>query len=535
MANTLASARSSRAHVDFLELPERFLLGENWSVSLPSEARVERGVNAPEPLRPGTVFHEQYEILRCIGFGGMGVVYEAVHLPTRRRRALKTLLPRLLSDAEAHARFRLEAVVAADIDSEHIVEVLDAGIDAATATPFLVMELLRGENLAELLRRRGRLGPSEVVALLAQVTGTLDRMHAAGIVHRDLKPENLFLALREGATPRIKLLDFGVAKVVAESSIANTTRSLGTPAYMSPEQIRGDGDIGPAADLYALAQIAFTLLVGSSYWEPETRGAGVYSLLIKIMESAAEPALTRAAQRGVYHLPPSFDEWFAHATARDALERFGSAAELVRELTRALAVSELAATRAPLPGAEPSPKLDSARATEAASATAATLEAVAVGSASGGDGNAQRKQAVSSGVNTSANRSKLWIGGLIVASGAAAAFMARSHQTDVAGRSEPVIPSAASLSRGATSAAGTTASTSNAVLAAATGSVTESSVSSAAPSPPTGALPAAIVGSAASRPEPPATTKPQAGRPKPTTSRPPARAAAEPMDPTDIR
>ncbi|MFZ5896355.1 MAG: protein kinase domain-containing protein [Myxococcota bacterium] len=489
-------------------------------------------MNAPEPLRPGTVFHEQYEIVRCIGFGGMGVVYEALHLPTRRRRALKTLLPRLLTDAEARARFRLEAVVAADVDSEHIVEVLDAGIDAATGMPFLVMELLRGENLAELLRQRGRLPSSEVIALLAQVTSTLDRLHASGIVHRDLKPENLFLAQREGAKPRIKLLDFGVAKVVAESSIANTTRSLGTPAYMSPEQIRGDGDIGPSADLYALAQIAFTLLVGSSYWEPETRGAGVYSLLVKIMESVAEPARARAAQRGVYDLPPAFDEWFARATARDSLERFASAAELVRELARALAV-QLSATPAPWPAARPSPKPNVARAADAASATAATLEAVAVGSASAGQSKVGRKAAAASSVNTGANRSKLRIGWLLIVAGTATAFLARLYQAGTARTNEPAAPAVASLNRSSSGVASTTAS-STPVLAAAPVTVTDSSVSSPVANPPAATLPPAL-GSAAARPEPRATTKPQAGRPKPGTSHPPARGAAEPVDPTDIR
>src|SRR5262249_18192237 len=141
-------------------------------------------------LETGSTFHGRYEIARRIKAGGMGAVYEALDLETRRRRALKVMLPSIVSDPVMRARFKTEATVAAEVHSEHIVEVFDAGVDPETGTPFLVMELLEGEELAVVLKRRGRFLPREVVSLLGQTALALDKTHAAGIVHRDLKPEN---------------------------------------------------------------------------------------------------------------------------------------------------------------------------------------------------------------------------------------------------------------------------------------------------------------------------------------------------------
>jgi eukaryotic-like serine/threonine-protein kinase len=300
--------------------------------------RVAASENDLEVLRPQAIFHGRYEILRCLKAGGMGAVYEVLDAGTRRRRALKTMLSGFVSDPDMRARFHLEATVAADIESEHIVEVFDAGVDEATGLPFLVMELLKGQTLAEALERRGRLAANDVVTLLHQASMALDKTHAAGIVHRDLKPENLFITRRDDGSVRLKVLDFGIAKVVAQSSHAKTTRSFGTPLYMSPEQIRGDGDIGHRSDLYSMGQIAFSLLAGRPYWAPESeRTTGVYGLLVKIMDGAPEPGCTRAEQFGA-RLPKRFDGWFRRATALDPGDRFESASELVEELAKALEV-----------------------------------------------------------------------------------------------------------------------------------------------------------------------------------------------------
>jgi serine/threonine-protein kinase len=297
-------------------------------------------------LPKGKMWEGRYEIGRCLRSGGMGAIYEVVDTTTRRRRALKVMLPSVVASAEMQARFRLEATVAADIESDHIVEVFDAGIDSESGAPFLVMELLRGEDLQALLDDRKRLPAEEVIPILAQAASALDKTHAAGVVHRDLKPDNLFLAQRDDGSPKLKILDFGIAKVVAESGqAAPKTRILGTPMYMSPEQIRGDGDIGPRADLYALGHIAFTLLVGRGYWSENAADDQVYALMTKIVAGAPEPASTRAERLGG-ELPARFDEWFTRATAVDSSDRHASATELVESLAQ---VFEIPFVRPPTP------------------------------------------------------------------------------------------------------------------------------------------------------------------------------------------
>jgi serine/threonine-protein kinase len=293
-------------------------------------------------LPEGSTFQGRYTIGRRIKAGGMGAVYEVVHLETRRRRALKVMLPSLVRDSDMRARFKLEATVTADVESQHIVETFDAGVDAETGAPFLVMELLKGEDLAEVLKKRGRLPAQEALELLSQTAMALDRTHDAGIIHRDLKPENLFIARRDDGSPFLKVLDFGVAKLVAQSSQSiKTTRSLGTPLYMSPEQIEGSGAIDHRADLYALAHIAYTLLVGEAYWAPESRNKdSVYPIILKVMQGIQEPASARAARLGVT-LPPAFDAWFVKGVAPAREDRFDTASDLVNELAVALGETPL--------------------------------------------------------------------------------------------------------------------------------------------------------------------------------------------------
>jgi serine/threonine protein kinase len=291
----------------------------------------------PGQLAVGATFHGRYQIVRRIKAGGMGAVYEVIHLETRRRRALKVMLPSVVSDPELRDRFKQEATIAAEITSDHIVETFDAGIEPHTGTPFLVMELLQGEELAQVLKERGRLSPADVVTLLAQAALALDKTHAAGIVHRDLKPENLFITQRDDGSIRLKVLDFGIAKVVAQGGKSNnTTRALGSPLYMSPEQLRGRGDIGPPADIYALAHVAYLLLTGTSYWDTEKRETdNIYSLMVKIGEGVREAASVRAARAGV-ELPPAFDVWFAMATAIRPEDRYQRASSLVASLAKVL-------------------------------------------------------------------------------------------------------------------------------------------------------------------------------------------------------
>jgi serine/threonine-protein kinase len=290
-------------------------------------------------LVPGKVFHGRYEVVRCIRTGGMGAVYEVVHLETRRRRALKVMLPSVVRDAEMRSRFRVEAQITAEVESDHIVETFDAGVDAETGAPFLVMELLRGEDLAHHLEAHGRMAPAQVVAVLHQLARALEQTHARGIVHRDLKPENLFLAVRGDEPPRLKVLDFGIAKVVAQSAQgAGATTNVGTPLYMSPEQFEGAA-LSPRTDLFAVGHLAFTLLTGHAYFREEAeRIQGLLPLVERLSRRAEEPASARAARRGV-ELPAAFDAWFAKATARSPDDRFQRAGEQCAALADALGVT----------------------------------------------------------------------------------------------------------------------------------------------------------------------------------------------------
>jgi serine/threonine-protein kinase len=262
----------------------------------------------------------------------MGAVYEVVHIETERKRALKVMHAHFVQSPELRDRFKLEAKVAAQIDSEFIVDVFDAGVDEQTQMPFLVMELLKGEELGKRLERVNRLAPPDTVTYLWQTALALDKTHKANIVHRDLKPENLFLTQREDGPPRIKVLDFGVAKFVAETGTqAGATRSLGTPLYMSPEQFRSQ-KVSPASDIFALAMMAYTLLVGEPYWAEEASGdVEIIAFAMKAAVGPTEPATQRAAKRGVT-LPVAFDAWFARGTATDPAQRYQTATACVMGL-----------------------------------------------------------------------------------------------------------------------------------------------------------------------------------------------------------
>ncbi|MDC0677798.1 serine/threonine-protein kinase [Sorangium atrum] len=290
-------------------------------------------------LAEGTVFARRYRVVRLIAAGAMGAVHEVIHLETERRRALKVMHAHLFQSEEMRERFKREARIGARVESEHIVDVFDAGVDEATGMPFLVMELLRGEELGERVERAGRLPPAEAVTYLYQTALALDRTHAASIVHRDLKPANIFLSQREDGSVRVKILDFGIAKLVAEgSTAAGATSSLGTPIYMPPEQFHGRTRLTGAADIFALGMMAYTLLVGASYWDPEASTVdGVFAFAMIAVGGPQEPPVQRARSMGVT-LPPAFDAWFARATAVDPAARFQRATDAVRALGEVLGV-----------------------------------------------------------------------------------------------------------------------------------------------------------------------------------------------------
>jgi eukaryotic-like serine/threonine-protein kinase len=281
-------------------------------------------------LTAGQVFASRYRVVRCIAAGGMGAVYEATHTETDRRCAVKVMLPHIVADASMRDRFKREARVTAHIGSEFIVDVLDAGVDETTQAPFLVMEYLEGHDLSVELANSGRLLPENVVTYLWQTAMALHKTHAANIVHRDLKPENIFLTKRDDGSPRVKILDFGISKVIESSTKGNATMTLGTPMYMAPEQFKGT--VAPATDIYALGMIAYTLLVGVAYWTPDPdEEASVFALATKVLDGIKEPASVRALRQGA-ELPGGFDDWFSLAVARDPKERFAGALDAISAL-----------------------------------------------------------------------------------------------------------------------------------------------------------------------------------------------------------
>ncbi|HRI68026.1 MAG TPA: serine/threonine-protein kinase [Polyangium sp.] len=292
-------------------------------------------------LTIGAVFAGRYRVERRIAAGGMGAVYEVVHIETKRRRALKVMHAHYVQSDELRERFRQEAQVAAEIESEHIVDVFDAGIDEPTGMPFLVMELLRGEELGKRVKRVGALPKEDVVQYLYETSLALDKTHRARIVHRDLKPDNLFLCERERGPARVKVLDFGIAKIVSDASTqANATRSLGTPLYMAPEQFLMMSAVSGATDIFALGMIAFTLLVGKPYWYRESKAAGeVLAFAMHVAQGPRESAVTRAREQFGVQLPKVFDLWFFRATARDPSARFATASDAVIALADVLGVA----------------------------------------------------------------------------------------------------------------------------------------------------------------------------------------------------
>ncbi|HSQ62199.1 MAG TPA: serine/threonine-protein kinase [Polyangiaceae bacterium] len=274
-------------------------------------------------LAPGTVFAGDYRIVRPLSAGGMGAVYLVEQLSTGKHRALKLMHRELVYDPASRQHFEQEARIGARIASEHVVEVQAAGVDAATQLPYLVMELLEGEDMATRLQR-GPFTLIEAATIFEQLGHALGAAHDAGVVHRDLKPENVFLAVskRTGMSLMVKVLDFGIAKVIEGQT--RTTAAFGTPLWLAPEQTQR-GVITPAADVWAMGLLAFAMLTGHVFWRAgEGPEASVTQLIREIVFDPIPPASARAAERGTT-LPPGFDAWFASCVTREPRARFQNA------------------------------------------------------------------------------------------------------------------------------------------------------------------------------------------------------------------
>jgi serine/threonine protein kinase/formylglycine-generating enzyme required for sulfatase activity len=289
-------------------------------------------------LVPGSTFAGEFRVVRPIAEGGMGAIYEVTQIATGATRALKIMHPTLVSDEKLRQRFEQEAKVSVLIESDHVVQVLGAGVDKSTGIPWLAMELLKGETLASFLSHHGPLDATDAREVFSQLGHALAAAHDAGIVHRDLKPENIFLCIprREGTPFTVKVLDFGIAKLVAEAHTHHTA-AIGTPLWMAPEQTESGQTVKPATDVWALGLLAFHAFTGVHFWKIANKERlSAAALLREVVLDPLPTATERARELGVEEkLPPGFDEWFARCVVRPIDARFENA-RLAREALEAL-------------------------------------------------------------------------------------------------------------------------------------------------------------------------------------------------------
>ena len=284
-----------------------------------------------DQLMQGEIVAAKYRLVERCGSGGMGSVWRATHLGLDSTVAIKFLHGSVSRQSEARARFEQEAKICARLgdESHHVVRVTDHGI-TERGRPFLVMELLKGESLADRLEREGSLPLSLAAAITAQLCRALHVAHVAGVVHRDLKPANVFLS-RSGAAADdgvlVKLLDFGVAKATLAMEDLGVTRAgfiVGTPAYMSPEQITAEKFLDARADLWSVVAIVYRMVVGA----PPFGSGGIADLGKRITRD--EPV---APSQLVADLPKAFDAWIARGLEKGRDDRFQTTTDLADSLT----------------------------------------------------------------------------------------------------------------------------------------------------------------------------------------------------------
>ncbi|XXT22108.1 serine/threonine-protein kinase [Sorangium sp. So ce429] len=279
-------------------------------------------------LDSGVIIAGKYRLEHPLSAGGMGSVWVAQHVQLGTQVAVKFMGTAYASAPAFRARFEREARAAAHLRSPHVVQVHDFGFELGV--PYLVMELLRGEDLSKRLARVRRLSLPETQRLLVQAGKALRSVHDAGLVHRDLKPANLFLARVDGEDEDLlKLIDFGIAKetgpkLVTEAS--TTGEVMGSPHYMSPEQLRADRDIDARSDLWAMGVILFRMVTGYLPFPGEVLAQVMTRILVEPIPSARQLAAD---------LPPALDAFFARALARDRAHRFQTVREMVEEFGRA--------------------------------------------------------------------------------------------------------------------------------------------------------------------------------------------------------
>jgi len=271
------------------------------------------------------VLDGRYRLLRVLGEGGMGTVWAAEHLLLGKLVAVKLLLPQHVNDG-TRARFEREARMASALHHPSVVKIYDLGY-APDGSPYLVMEYLKGQSLADRIEARGRLSLRESLFIMEHVLSGLSAAHQKGIVHRDLKPDNVFLAQQDSGRVRAQLLDFGISKDLEETSMALTRTGavLGTPYYLAPEQARGERGVDHRVDVWAAGVLLYEMLTGNPPFVADNYNA----LLIQIlMEDPVPPSRLRP------DLPPEVDAIALRALERDRELRFESAEAMSQELRR---------------------------------------------------------------------------------------------------------------------------------------------------------------------------------------------------------
>jgi len=284
------------------------------------EQEAEGGV--ADPL-VGRVVADRYRMIRCIGRGGMGVVYEVEHVHIGKRLAMKLLHGDLAGNPATIRRLRREAEAASRLSDSSTVQVFDFGTSDGLA--YLVMELVEGEDLGQILRKEGRIPFARIARLVVDVCGSLAEAHSIGIVHRDLKPENVMI-VRGSMGERAKVLDFGLAmlRASANQSVSRTGSIVGTPHYMAPEQIRAE-DVDARADIYALGGVLYRGVVGT----PPFTGESAIVVLTKHMNEAVVAPSAR-----VPNIEPGVDAIVLRCLAKSPRDRYESVEELAADLER---------------------------------------------------------------------------------------------------------------------------------------------------------------------------------------------------------
>jgi serine/threonine protein kinase len=446
------------------------------------------------PVREGEVLAGKFRVERVLGVGGMGVVVAATHLQLDQRVALKFVLPSGMQNAEAVERFAREARAAVRLRSEHVARVLDVGT-METGSPYIVMEFLEGRDLATVLSEGGPLHAPLALDYVMQACEAIAEAHSLGIVHRDLKPRNLFLTKRVDGRPLVKVLDFGISKVTSptgtdQMSLTRTTEVMGSPNYMSPEQLRSARNVDRRTDIWSLGVILYELLTGRVPFEAET----VTQLCAMVLQDQPRPLNDYRAE-----LTMELTAVVFKCLEKDPAQRFQTVAELAHALEPFTGQASGAAARIQSVGARtvPNPLADSS----------------------------QSRVAVTGGTSVSWDETELdrsshkrsrvpFVAGLafvtVVAAGGAVFALRRPAPPDIT----PVITSASTT---------TTATASASATASATAISTTTAIATA--------IAASATGSGSAKPI--ATAKPPR-IPKPPSTKPSASASAPPPNPDEM-